>query len=273
LDIEQSAQVRGCNVLLTGARGNGSISWDGDIFSQPWSFIWQQLGWRKLANVMRQRIKDKAKRVLPIDLVAAIRQRRIDPTGWQLGSAIHPEFARRLRVVEQMLCDPNLLPPRSPKERRMRYFMPGRSMSGFYAAELAAEHGLTEQDPTTDARVQAFTLSVPDRIYMDPATGLDRWLIREAMKGRLPDNVRLNRNTGRQAGDLVPRLRTCAAEVEAALDEIARGPAAEYVDVGYMRKEWRMIQTEDTHEAFVKSITVLTRGIMAGLFVNQFYEQ
>jgi asparagine synthase (glutamine-hydrolysing) len=107
---------------------------------------------------------------------------------------------------------------------------------------------------------------------MDPETGLDRWLIREAMKDRLPDEVRLNRRRGRQAGDLVPRLRACAAEVELALQQIAEGPAAEYVDAAYMRTVWKMIQTDDTSAAYQKSVTVLTRGVMAGLFVNQFAE-
>ena len=105
---------------------------------------------------------------------------------------------------------------------------------------------------------------------MDPVTGLDRWLIRAAMKDRLPDEVRLNRRRGRQAADLVPRLRACAAEVEAALDELQRGPAAAYIDVTYVREVWQLIQTQDTPEASNKAISILTRGIMAGLFVNEF---
>jgi len=113
---------------------------------------------------------------------------------------------------------------------------------------------------------------VPDHIFIDPKTRVNRWLIREAMKGRLPEEVRLNRKRGRQSGDLVPRLRASAGEVESSLNELEHGPAAIYVDVDYMRKVWRMIQTEDTVEAFLKSITILTRGIMAGLFVNKFYE-
>jgi asparagine synthase (glutamine-hydrolysing) len=150
--------------------------------------------------------------------------------------------------------------------------MPGKSMGGAYVAELNAAHGLQERDPTADARVLSFTFSVPDRIFIDPHTGMDRWLIREAMKGRLPDEVRFNRNIGVQAGDLVPRLRACAPEVEIALNEIAQGPAAEYVDVSYMRTIWHMNQTENTSNSYLKAITVLTRGIMAGLLVNQFYE-
>jgi asparagine synthase (glutamine-hydrolysing) len=90
------------------------------------------------------------------------------------------------------------------------------------------------------------------------------------MKGRLPDEVRLNRRRGRQSADLVPRLRATSDEVEAALDECAHGPAATYLDVAHMRRVWDRIQCEDNSEIFQLSVTVLTRGIMAGLFVNGF---
>ena len=95
-------------------------------------------------------------------------------------------------------------------------------------------------------------------------------LIRDAMKGRLPDEVRLNRKRGRQAIDIVMRLRACAAEVENALYELECGPAAVYLNVPYLREVWRMIQTQDTPEVTRLSNVVLTRGIMAGLFVNGF---
>src|SRR6185369_10229339 len=147
-----------------------------------------------------------------------------------------------------------------------RVVRPGKAFVGAIHAEHGAAAGLEIRDPTGDARVLAYCFSVPDRFYFDAETGLDRWLIREAMKGRLPDEVRLNKRRGRQAGDLVLRLRACAEDVEIALGELARGPAAAYVDVEYMRQVWRMIQQYDTQEAFTKSVTVLTRGIMAGLF-------
>jgi asparagine synthase (glutamine-hydrolysing) len=135
---------------------------------------------------------------------------------------------------------------------------------------MGAAAGLEIRDPTADARVLSFCCSVPDTVFMDPQTGLDRWLIREAMKRRLPDSVRLNRRRGRQAADLVPRLRQSAAEVESALAEVESGPAAEYVSVPAMRAAWHRVRTEDTPEAFQLAVTVLTRGIMAGFFVNGF---
>jgi asparagine synthase (glutamine-hydrolysing) len=84
--------------------------------------------------------------------------------------------------------------------------------------------------------------------------------------------VRLNRRRGRQAADLVPRLRTSADEVERALTEIENGPGAEYVSVPAMRAVWRRVGAEDSPHTLKLAVTVLTRGIMAGLFVNGFGE-
>ncbi|MBN2148753.1 MAG: hypothetical protein JW726_15300 [Anaerolineales bacterium] len=263
LDLNQTARLMGCEVLLTGQVGNAGISWTGDVFSQPLAFQLRRLGWRKWA-------KERFKRAAPPALLSAWQRLRLDADSWFRGSAIHPDLVRRLRLLELRLSDPDLQPPRTPREQRCRIFMPGRSIVGALHAESGAAAGLEVRDPTADVRVLAFTLSVPDRVFIDPQTGLDRWLIRAAMQGLLPDEVRLNRARGRQAGDLVPRLRACAAEVELALEELAAGPAAAYVDLPHMRQVWQMIQSEDTPQAFHKAITILTRGVMAGLWVNQF---
>jgi len=261
-DLETTASAQGLHVLLTGQFGNGSISWTGDVYSQSLAFQLRQKGGRAWT-------KEKLKQLVPFRLMKNWRRLRY-PKDWIRYSAIHPDFARRLNLLEQRLNDP-AESPRTALEQRYQILKPGRLFGGALHAQMGAAHGLEIRDPTADARVLMFTLSVPDHIFIDPETGMDRWLIREAMKDRLPDSVRLNRQRGRQAGDLVPRLRACAAEVETALDEIARGPATEYLDVPYMREVWQMIQTQDTVQAFNKSGTVLTRGIMAGLWVNGFY--
>jgi asparagine synthase (glutamine-hydrolysing) len=147
---------------------------------------------------------------------------------------------------------------------------PGESFSGAAQAELGAATGLEIRDPTVDTRVLTFCFSVPDRIFIDPQTRLDRWLIREAMKDRLPDIVRLNRRRGLQAADLVPRLRNSAEELERALGEIEGGPAAEYVCIPAMRAAWDTVRTGESPAAHRLAVCVLTRGIMAGLFVNGF---
>ena len=69
-------------------------------------------------------------------------------------------------------------------------------------------------------------------------------------------------------GDLVVRLRESADEVETALTQIEEGPGADYVDCARLRSSWQVIQAEDSARAFQWSVTILTRGIMGGLFVN-----
>lgn len=265
-ELMEAARKNRCPVLLTGQMGNGGVSWPGDASSQSTGFQLRRLGWRRWS-------KDRAKRYAPA-LVNAYRKMRRPKNGWWASSAIHPDFASRLNLRDRMLSAPDspLTPwPLIPRERRCLVLRPGQSFGGAWWHESSAAFGLEVRDPTADARVLAFALSVPDHIFRDPETGLDRWLIREAMKGRLPDEVRLNRTRGRQSADLVPRLRASAHEVETALDELKRGPAAAYVNVPYMREVWAMVRTHDTPEAFHKSVTVLTRGIMAGLWVNDFY--
>jgi asparagine synthase (glutamine-hydrolysing) len=88
------------------------------------------------------------------------------------------------------------------------------------------------------------------------------------MRGRLPDEILLSHRRGLQAADLVGRLRHCADEVEDALAELETGPASAYLDIGHMRESWTTIRREDTADTYRQAVSVLTRGIMGGLFAN-----
>jgi len=266
LELYRVAAARGYRTLLTGQHGNSGISWRGEVLCQPWRVQLRRLGWR---GWLRQNIGAH----IPESVARAVHARR-RARYWSGSSAIHPGFARRIGLAERLLEDPDEYPRHGPRCVRNSILLPGRSFSGAIHAELGAAAGVEIRDPTANARVLSFCFSVPETVFIDPATGLDRWLIREGMKGRLPDAVRLNRRTGLQAADLVPRLRHFAGEVEGALSEISRGPGAEYVDVSKMRSVWERIAgetgAEDTPESFRLAVSVLTRGIMAGLFVNRF---
>ncbi len=251
----RAAQAAGSRVFLTGQQGNAGISWAGSLFSQPLAYQIRQMGASKWA-------KEQLKRHLPPALLNAWQKQRAGFEQNCRASAIHPAFARRLDIFELRRQDPS--EQLSPNPLALRSFlMPGRSLIGTIYAQMAAEIGLEVRDPTGDARLLAFTFSVPDWVFTDPQTGLERWLIRSAMQGRLPDSIRLNQKRGRQAGDLTLRLRAEAPQVEAALAELAAGPAAAYLDLAYMRQTWQLIQTQDTPAAFDKAIIVLTRGLMA----------
>jgi asparagine synthase (glutamine-hydrolysing) len=260
-EIFRLAKAQGHSVLLTGQMGNPGISWTGDIFSQPLGHQIRRLG---LGPWMRRR----AKQWSPSMAVRIIR--RLKDTEWRARTALAADFAKQHSLREGKLHDAAEAAYRSPRRERCHILKPGRSTLGSFYSAIGTSIGLAITDPTADPRVLEYCLSVPDHIFIDPQTGVDRWLIREAMKGRLPDEVRLNQRRGRQSGDLVPRLRASRDEVEAALDECAHGPSAGYLDVAHMRRVWDRIQCEDNTETFQLSVAVLTRGIMAGLFVNGF---
>jgi asparagine synthase (glutamine-hydrolysing) len=251
------AAAQSSAVLLTGQVGNGSISWSGELSSQPLLYQLQKQGLRRWA-------KQRAKQMLPPEMVRMIRGLK-KGRRWER-SAIRPEFAAELNLFERWSSDP--MEAYSPQMMRALLLQPGRSLVGDLHAGFGAATGIAVIDPTADPRVLEFCYAVPDSVFIDPVTDTNRWLIRAAMKDRLPDAVRLNRLRGIQAADLVPRLRACRGEVEDALEECACGAAADYLDVPHMRRVWHRIETEDNIDVFRLAITVLTRGIMAGLFVN-----
>lgn len=265
LELRRMAVERGCRVLLTGQAGNMGVSWAGDIFSQPALVQIRELGWRRW-------LWRSTSRRAPREIREGVRRYRVKKRSWH-NTAINPDFAERLGLTARFLDDARKHSTDPPLLKRCSGINPGLSSQGVPQAEMGAAYGLEERDPTGDARVLAFCFAVPERIFIDPKAGLDRWLIRESMKGRLPESVRMNRRRGRQAADLVPRLRSSAAAVDSALAEIEAGPAVAYVSVTAMRKAWETIRTEDTPETFRLAFAVLTRGIAAGLFVNGFGNQ
>lgn len=259
IDLYRTARRDGHERLLTGQGGNAGLSWPGAIFSQSFPYQLRTGGLRPLAGRI-------VKRFTPAPVASFVRPLRRKPD-WT-ASAILAEFAESLKLSERRMDDAWEHGGTSPLQQRMASLLPSRLVGGFLHAELGAANGLLVTDPTVDPRVLAFVLSVPDRMFIDARSGTDRWLIREAMNGKLPDAVRLNRRRGVQAADLVPRLRACADEVRGALDEIANGPGSSYLDIARMNQAWSRIETEDNPEVFRLAASVLLRGLMAGLFVN-----
>ncbi|MEQ8154196.1 MAG: asparagine synthase-related protein [Clostridiaceae bacterium] len=71
--------------------------------------------------------------------------------------------------------------------------------------KFSLAHGMIERDPTRDKRVIEFCISLPSEQFV--RDGNDRYLIRRAMKGILPDKIRLNIFTrGLQSADWIQRL-------------------------------------------------------------------
>lgn len=260
-DLLAAARDRGVGTLLTGQGGNATVSWTGApaLRSVPSAFF--HGGWR--AGV---------RHLLPFSTLRALAAWRNRTVDWS-HTAIHPDFAQRLdlggRQARAIGVDRSMPQTwRSPRDKRCAVLQPGSAEVGDLWAEQGAAYGVQVCDPTVDPRVVEYTLSIPDRFFQ-PRSGLDRRVLRRAMAGLLPDAVRLNPLRGRQAADLAARLHASGAEVEEALDEVSTGLAPDYLNLDAMRAAWRDVRDRPTPLTTHRAGTILLRGLMAGLWLNQ----
>jgi len=281
-DLLQQAREHSCRVFLTGQGGNATVSWAGAPLNL-WSYLWPG----KLPQ-FKQRFQDLQqrqglsligglKRFLARPLIAPLRSR------WQFGlrpagpvflnySAIHPRWARALhlgRLMQAQGHDPYFNLGYDPISIRYGLLQPGQWQAGAAWMESGGAYGLEGRDPTLDKRLLEFCLSIPDIYHY--AAGLDRAVLRRAFRGLLPDKVRLNRCTGLQAADICRRLRDSAPELEEALHTLGSHALAPGVlDLPRMRRVLEAIKQGTTRKNTEEAITILTRGLGAGMFLDRF---
>lgn len=259
----------GIGTLLTGQGGNAGISWAGMPPDSPLALL--RLGWRRAA--LRALIRRTPFGPLVAARERAQQKRALDQAAWTNYSAIRPDFARRIDLAGLMAADdhdPSFSRHFSdPREARYRIISPGKDGVGPLWALNGALHNLEVRDPTNDIRVLAYCLSVPDAEYTGPR-GEGRYLLRCAMSGLLPDPVLWNTRRGLQAADLLPRLRAHASEMEETLRQLEAAPVVgEYIDLARMRTVWQNARSDTGNTFWKETVTVLMRGIMAGLFLAE----
>lgn len=275
VDILERARGHGLGTLLTGQGGNASISWIGVPWIPPGTAPESLRNWklRLKYDWVLPRVPDPALRLW-------IRLRRLGRARDWSHTAIREEFARRIDLAARRdASDEGPLAQfarrRDPRQMRYAIIKPGSSEGGLLWAEQGAACRLEVRDPTLDKRVLEYTIAVPNAEFTGP-DAVDRYLLRRAMRGLLPPAVLDTPRRGRQAADLVERLRTEGPVVESALASV-RGArfVNEYLDCGRLADYWRSYQTTDaaTAEQTHRAMTVFTRGLMAALFLLRFEDR
>lgn len=261
-ELLNSARRDGIGALITGQGGNATVSWTGIDRLGTVRWLLGAGSWKKAAQSLIYPH-------LPPALIRGLRQAlHRGGLDWSR-SAINTDFARRIGLSSEYIRHSgdvtNVEHWYRPLPHRYGVIRPGASPAGSIWAENSAAHGLDIRDATFDKRVMEFTISIPDREYTGP-DGTDRWVLRAAMRGLMPEDVRLNRRLGMQAADLGQRLIDSAPEVESTLDELERSELVhKYLDLDRMRAAWESIKKVIDFETAHATITILTRGTMAGL--------
>lgn len=212
MDLATAARSAGHDVMLSGDMGNFTISNDG------WSLFPELLRkgrWRRLLQEIQSSGHRRKRMIRTYTLAPFVprplfgrykRWRRGDRPPWHTFSAIHPDFAAESGVIERAAREYlpfDAPPPLDGRRGRIESFHCFSETADWFA-KLRATYGIDTRTPAFDRRLVEFCVGIPEDQYLHK--GCDRWLIRRAMKGRLPDAVLTSKKRGVQAADWFTRL-------------------------------------------------------------------
>jgi len=228
--IFDQARQRGIGVLLSGDNGNCTISWTnwsilGDLFLRG--------RWLKLARTVhglrghgaisyKTAIRFSTRSVVPQRLMRSLLAKENLESLYK--PLINPEWAKQFNLEERAF-DTIYGGSSNPMDEHNKFFE--HCDAGSLNAATLAVTGIEVRDPTADKRILDFCFSIPPEQYL--AEGLSRSLIRRAMKGRLPDSVRLETRRGLQSADWYLPVGEALPAMRAELAMIAQSPAAREV--------------------------------------------
>jgi asparagine synthase (glutamine-hydrolysing) len=288
--IMAAAQRRGISVLLTGKSGNYTVSWPGTGLirslvgkgrsRQAWREARAQAPSGGMKSTARIFARGGLVSRLPSGVQLAITSRHYDDPllnredWWSPLSPIHPEFAREQRVAERSrarACDRWLLRRVDTPAARVRHLMDDvQHISGINGA-YSALYGVDLRDPTADARMVQFCLSLPES--QCSRQGVTRSLIRRAMADRLPAEIVTGSRHGIDTADWFERLSDGRATVREELRLLDRSEAARaMLDLPRLRALAADLGAPpaDAYQRMLDYRYVLERGLMAGRFLRWF---
>jgi asparagine synthase (glutamine-hydrolysing) len=238
----------GVEVMLDGGGGNLTMSWDGSgliaglIRELRWVRAWRE--GEALAKVQGKGVLrvmgGGAMPLLPGWMwrgVQRVRGRGGDGRApWSGFSAIAPGFAEGQRVMA-----------RAAEHHGGWTFRPSWPLTGVRLKTLTLSDpwthigagyqtwfGVRQRSPAVDVRMVEFCLSVPEEQWL--RDGQNKWLLRRAMAGRLPEVVLGNRRRGLQCADWLERLQAMRGQAMDLLDAAdGSGLAREVLDLGRLR--------------------------------------
>ena len=229
-DVFAAVRSAGHNVMLTGEMGNITMSYDGrGLFTEllltgRWINLLTEIrcsGYRWRRDV-RQHVVGP---FIPPSIFRRYKQwRRGRILPWHNYSLIHPEFAARIGVIQRVARGyrPFDAPPmRNGKLARINAFQ-GWAEAADVLAKVRAGFRLDIRTPACDRRIVEFCIGIPEDQYR--RNGRDRWLIRRAMDGRLPDTVLNQKKWGAQAADWYPRLTRARNQIMEEVKRLAQNP-------------------------------------------------
>ncbi|MBF0406258.1 MAG: hypothetical protein HQM10_02805 [Candidatus Riflebacteria bacterium] len=284
--INRECMQNNYGVLLTGQMGNLGVTWDGgrnriyDLFaSGKWKagkkalIEWHKYHSSTLYKAIRNHILAPAVGPLWRKRKQLYNFSSISESAFF--SAVYPgpisrEFANRVTVPETKksgLLSGTFPEPTDYRKQREFGFQNNVNMAGKIWHLFSDAHGIEVRDPTGDVRLIEFCVGIPD--YIHNYMGGERMLVRESLKGIMPDESRLNTIRGKQAADIGFRLLDHANEIESEINAICIDrEISHYIDTGGMRETWNKLKQNRSESESMSAGAYLTRGFMAASFLR-----
>ena len=266
----QAVQLEGHDLLMTGQQGNGTISW----YGRPWSRSFQELArQRSLAFAFAHKV---VRPFLRGGMASGFHRvsRGLEP--WLETSLLQPDMARRLHMREYVsqtdFHSGYAFVGQDARLPRLQVIEPGRSRVGMRWAERGHFHGVRIRDATASKNLVELCLSIPDAVWSGPR-GSDRWLMRQAMTGKLPQAATGSLVRGRQSADLFQRLQGQAEKVSRILETLAaQEEVTAYLDIEKALTSWQeMLQRPFSHVHQQTCLTTVMPALGTGLFIRDLY--
>ena len=226
-DLYRRARERGCDVLLTGDWGNLTFS-----NSAPWAPVefFRRGRWLRLWQVLRHEPGDR--RPLWRRFLARVVVPQLPAPLWRgahgqaadglMRSGLSPVWAARHRLVERASAG-GLDIERRRSVSKQQFWQRLMTEDGQDHDQIVQGmqqlHGIPLRDPTAYRPLVEFCYGVPTEQFTRGS--MNRFLARRMAAGRLPDELRLNRDLGLHHGDWPLRIGRARGELIAELDRMA----------------------------------------------------
>ncbi|WPC43294.1 asparagine synthase-related protein [Clostridium sp. JS66] len=279
-DIALKAAQSKCTVLLDGQSGNYTIS-----FGNITSYLMTLYRKGKLISALRE-IRDYSKfynrtyssvfkyflKIVLPDCIKSIYHKinAIDEKN-ELQVPVNSEYASKWNVNDRLKkvgLGPYLKNNLDIQE--VHRFLANSvlfSHAGAIETKLSLKYGIAKRDPTRDKRIIEFCMSLPGEQFVNK--GKERSLIRRAMKGILPDKIRLNYTSrGCQSADWIQRLLPDWPNIKRELQYIIKCKTFEkYLDTDKLQKVLNDIGDHPKDDSY-ECIQMIIISIIFGRFIK-----
>lgn len=234
-----AARESGAGVMLTGIQGNLTASRAGGapflaaLAARDWPGLVREFSLRGALSagvlVMPEPLRRRMRMLRGHLSTATARP-------WRDHHPVRPAFAdaQALDAEGPVWLSTYMPPPQADERHRLLHLLRRQDVG---LADHAFTHltGVEWRHPLADRRVAEFCLQLPNRLFHHQ--GEPRSLMREALRGLVPESIRTSRIRGLQAADAMARLKAHPGPLMADLERLDRCDlACEALDLERMRR-------------------------------------